>query len=74
MAEWRRSPECPECGDTLDAGDSSGTKHCDCGQWLWIEVDGDQDEDGPFNLFKVTREDLPDWREIEGDLRYHGGL
>ena len=72
---WTRTPECPECESDLDCPADSGTTRCECGQWCWIEVDGDADDEGrPFGLYKVTREDPPDDREIEGDLRFHGGL
>jgi len=73
--EWQRHPECPECGEWLLAPGGDTTARCECGQCLWIAVDGDADDDGrPFGLYKVTRDDPPDDRDIEGDLRYHGGL
>lgn len=73
MTTWTRAPECPECGVALEG---SGAARCEwCGQWLWIEVDTDGDAEGrEWAIYRVTVEDPPDWREIEGDLRYHGGL
>jgi len=65
--DWHRSASCPECGDTLERPDE-GLVRCDCGQFCWVEIDGDGDADGWWNLFRVTRVEPPDSRYVDATL------
>lgn len=59
----RDAVECPHCYDPMPfvADGTSQTVQCaECKRFYWVTFD-----------VTITEMEPPDWREVEGDLRYH---
>jgi hypothetical protein len=68
--------ECPRCYGAVRVEDTDRDQHeqcADCGRHYSVTYDAEMDPEGNWRGGHILREcEGPDWREIEGDLRFHG--
>ena len=69
--------ECPACRSIVRVADTADdqTEACeDCHRLYDVSYDVDCVDGRERGSFKLVECESPDWRDVQGCLRYHGGL
>ena len=72
--------ECPNCFDEMplvDDGSDQTTQCPECKRWYTLSFDADFELDNWGGRWRgrweIREVEGPDWRDVEGDLRFHEG-